>query len=121
MNDLFNSIGNGLYDVVHSLDLSIHDKIKNTAVDNFIHELQDYLIKSDVRYRLTKLPKDTLFEINEIEKDYVQCYLHHELFDFPKEMVCVSELENADDGFSRLQLQDDGLYHVVKIEKKESI
>ncbi len=114
MNDLFNSINNGLYDALHSLDNSIHDKIKNTAVDDFIHELKDHLIKSDVQYRLSKLPKDTMFEINEIEKDYVQCYLNHELFDFPKEMVCVSELNNAEDGWSKLQLKEDGLYHVVK-------
>lgn len=47
MNDLFNSIGNDLHDALSSLDLSIHDKIKDTVVDDFIHELKNYLFKSD--------------------------------------------------------------------------
>lgn len=119
MNDLFNSINNRINDSLYKIDHSLHSKIKNSFIDNFIHELQAYLVKSDLTYRLSKLPKDTLFEINEIENKYVQCYLNHELFDFPKEMICTSELENADDGWSKLQLQSDGLYHVIKT-KKES-
>ena len=72
MNDFFNSLSDGL----RELDLSLHKtKLKDTFVDNFIHELRDYLAKSDVTYRLSKLPKDR---------------------------------------FIKLQLQDDGLYHVVR-------
>ena len=38
MNDFFNSLSNGL----RELDLSIHNtKLKDTFVDNFIHELRD--------------------------------------------------------------------------------
>lgn len=65
MNEFFNSLSNGLYE----LDLSLHNtKLKDTLVDNFIHELRNYLAKSDVTYRLSKLPQDTLLDINEIEK-----------------------------------------------------
>ncbi len=118
MNDLFNSIGNDLHDALSSLDLSIHDKIKDTVVDDFIHELKNYLFKSDATYRLSKLPKDTLFEVNEIEKDYIECYYNHERFDIPKELVDLRDLETLNMNYDRLQLQPDGLYHVVK---KESI
>jgi len=114
MNDLFNSISNSLHDALGTLDLSIHDKIKDTAVDDFIHELRNYLVKSDVTYRLSKLPEDTMFEINEIENNYIQCYYNHEKFDIPKEMVDLNSLNNLNINYDRLQLQKDGLYHVVK-------
>ena len=67
MNDFFNSLSDGL----RELDLSLHKtKLKDTFVDNFIHELRDYLAKSDVTYRLSQLPKDTLLDVNEIEKNH---------------------------------------------------
>lgn len=53
MNVFFNSLSDGL----RELDLSLHNtKLKDTFVDNFIHELRDYLVKSDVMCRLSKLP-----------------------------------------------------------------
>lgn len=116
MNDLFNSIGNGLHDALGQLDHSVHDKIKDSFVDNFIHELKDYLFKSDAIYKLSKLPKDTLLEINEIEKDYIECYYNHERFDIPKDMIDLRDLSDLNMYYDRLQLQKDGLYHRVKTE-----
>ena len=84
MNDFFNYLGNSLYDSLCNLDLSLHNtKLKDTFIDDFMHELQDYLIKSDVTYRLSKSPQDTLLDINEIEKKYIQCYLDHEEYNIP--------------------------------------
>ena len=119
MNDFFNSLSNSLYDSLCNLDLSIHDtKLKDSFVDNFIHELRDYLVKSDVTYRLSKLPKDTLLDINEIESKYVQCYFNHEEYNIPKEMVYKPDLIGlVNDGWTSLQLQNDGLYHVIKFDK----
>ena len=112
MNDFFNSLSNGLYE----LDLSLHNtKLKDTLVDNFIHELRNYLAKSDVTYRLSKLPQDTLLDINEIEKNHLQCYFNHEEYNIPNGMIYRQELNGlVNDGFIKLQLQDDGLYHVVR-------
>lgn len=112
MNDFFNSLSDGL----RELDLSLHKtKLKDTFVDNFIHELRDYLAKSDVTYRLSQLPKDTLLDVNEIEKNHIQCYFNHEEYNIPNEMIYKQELNGlVNDGFIKLQLQDDGLYHVVK-------
>lgn len=119
MNDFFNSLGNSLYNGLCELDLSVHhSKLNNSFVDNFIHELRDYLVKSDVSYRLSKLPKDTLLYINEIESNHLQCYLDHEEYAISKEMVYKPDLLNLINDGSFLQLQDDGLYHVIK---KESI
>lgn len=112
MNVFFNSLSDGL----RELDLSLHNtKLKDTFVDNFIHELRDYLVKSDVMCRLSKLPQDTLLDINEIEKNHIQCYFNHEEYNIPKEMIYSQELKGlVNDGFIKLQLQDDGLYHVVR-------
>lgn len=112
MNDFFNSLSDGL----RELDLSLHKtKLKDTFVDNFIHELRDYLAKLDVTYRLSQLPKDTLLDINEIEKNHIQCYFNHEEYNIPNEMIYKQELNGlVNDGFIKLQLQDDGLYHVVR-------
>lgn len=118
MNDLFNSIGNGLHDVLNSIDLSTHDKIRDTIVDDFIHELKEYLFKVDAMYQLSKLSPNTLLEVNEIENEYIECYYNHERFDIPKEIIDLKELDNLNINYDRLQLQKDGLYHVVK---KESI
>lgn len=112
MNDFFNSLSDGL----RELDLSLHNtKLKDTFVDDFIHELRDYLVKSDVTYRLSKLPQDTLLDINEIEKNHIQCYFNHEEYNIPNEMIYKQELNGlVNDGFIKLQLQNDGLYHVVR-------
>ena len=116
MNDFFNSLGNSLYDKLCNIDMSLHKNNKaNTFIDSFIHELRDFLFKEDAIYKLSKMPKETMFDINEIEKNYVQCYFNSEEFPIPKDMICIAELNGADDGFSKLQLQDDGLYHVIKV------
>ena len=116
MNDFFNSLGNSLYDNLCNLDLSLHNtKLKDTFVDDFIHELRDYLAKSDVTYRLSKLPQDTLLDVNEIEKNHIQCYFNHEEYNIPNEMIYRQELNGlVNDGFIKLRLQNDGLYHVVR-------
>ncbi|MBO5005405.1 MAG: hypothetical protein J6D03_09280 [Clostridia bacterium] len=111
MNDFLDSLYNGLCE----LDMSLHNtKLKDTFVDDFIHELQDYLVKSDVTYRLSKLPKDTMLYINEIENNHLQCYLNHEEYAIPKEIVYKPDLVNLINDGSFLQLQNDGLYHVIK-------
>ena len=121
MNDLFNSIGNNLCDIVRKIDNSIHSKISGSPIDEFIHELTNYLDKSDAMYQISKMPKNTIFPINDVDCDYIQCYLNHKPFYFPTEMICKSELEqlyDIDDGNNALQLQDDGLYHVVRLYEK---
>ena len=121
MNDLFNSIGNSLGNIARKIDRSMHNKISGSPIDDFIHELTNYLDKSDALYQISKMPKNTIFPINDVDYDYIQCYLNHKPFYFPTEMICKSELEqlyDIDDGNNALQLQDDGLYHVVRLYEK---
>ena len=97
-----------LYDILNSVDLTLEKNIKtynDSFVDKFIDELKDYLFKSDSMYKLSQMPKDTIFEVNEIEKDYIQCYLNHEEFPIPKDKVCLSELKTSDIGFIRITIK----------------
>lgn len=102
--EFFNKIGNSLNSTLYNLDKSIHNEIKNTSLDDFIHDLKDYLFKSDAIYKLSKLSDDTVLEINEIEKNYVQCYLNYVEYPVPNEMVCTSELKEEDVGFVRIAI-----------------
>ena len=42
------------------------------------------------------------------------CYFNHEKYDIPKEIVDLKDLEDFNMSPDRLQLQKDGLYHIVK-------
>ena len=121
MNDLFNSIGNSLGNIARKIDRSMHSKISGSAIDDFLHELTNYLDKSDALYQISKMPKNTIFPINDVDYDYIQCYLNHKPFYFSTEMIYKPELEqlyDVDDGNNALQLKDDGLYHVVRLYEK---
>lgn len=115
MDDFLNSLTNSLYNSLSTLDNALHKTdIKDTAVDNFIHELKDYLFKSDCQYQLSKLSSDTYLDINEFYDNCVQCYVGNDEYLVPNEMVCSEELENTiNHGDIKLQLQDDGLYHII--------
>lgn len=116
MNDFFNSLNNSVWDSLYNLDLNIHKtKLKDSFVDNFIHELCNYMAVNDVKHKLSKIPEDTLLEINEIEDGYVQCYYNHEEYIIQNSMIYSKDLKGLEnDGYIRLQLQDDGLYHVIR-------
>ena len=111
MNDLFNSIENCLNNSLSRSNIFRENVIK---IQNLIDEIQDCLTKFEKKFQLSKVPKNTLFEINEIEKEYVVCYFNHEKFDIPKEMVDLKDLKDFNMSLDRLQLQEDGLYHIVK-------
>lgn len=117
--EFFNKVGNSLNTTLYNLDSSIHNEIKNTALDNFIHDLKDYLFKSDAIYKLSKLSDDTILEINEIEKKYVQCYLNHVEYPVPNEMVCTSELKEEDVGFVRIAIARRWSLSCCKLKKRK--
>ena len=116
MNDLFNSIENTINKSLNKVDNKVHrnniSKIKNTFIDDFIHELRDYLNKRDALYELNKLPRNTILEIDTIEEKYFACYhpLTYDRYDIPKYKV---DYTSKQQGYFCLQLQGDGLYHYV--------
>ncbi|MCL2860522.1 MAG: hypothetical protein FWF46_08285 [Oscillospiraceae bacterium] len=114
MYNLFNSIENSINKSLGKLDAQIHldrdSKLKNTFVDNFIHELRDYLDRHDSIYKLNTLPPSSKLEINEIEEKYLQCYFDHEPYYIPRDMI---DFNSKNEDYHHLQLGQDGLYHYV--------
>ncbi len=116
MNDFFNTLGNNLYDKLCDIDQSLHKSGKeNSFIDDFVHELKDYLFVSDAKYKLQQIPNNSILEVNEIEDTYVQCYLNHNDYLIPYKMIDRTGLESKNVGHIGLQLQNDGLYHVVNL------
>ena len=111
--NFFNSIGNKLNDGLYKLDKSIHKSIKNTFVDDFIHELQDYLNRADAIHKLNKLPKDTIFFINEAEENYIDCVEDKtdEHYDIPRDMFHKDIRNSIIDDSSYVKLREDGFYY----------
>ena len=111
--DFFNSIGNKLNDDLYKLDISVHNNIKNTFIDDFIHELQAHLYMSDAIHKLNKLPKDTIFFINEAEEKYIDCIddKTDERYDIPRDMFHKDIRDSIIDDCSYVKLREDGFYY----------
>ena len=82
MNDFLNFSLNSL----NLLDNQIHDKIQGSFVDNFIHELQDYLELQTNNKILENLPKNTNLHFAKFENDYAICfdYSSKTIYNIPK-------------------------------------
>jgi len=109
IDDILNKAGNTLNNVLFNVDKSLHNKIKDTPVDNFIHELSSYLDRSDAIYNLSKLPKNTKLEFNDTENGALECYYQNKRYYIPEDLVDYSNKKD----FYFLQLQNDGKYHFV--------
>lgn len=113
--DLFSSINDFVFNGLREFDIKTHDKIKDTKLDDFIHQLENYLVETNSIHKLSQLPKDTILEINDIYEDYegfYDCYdpkdyTHYEV---PYKYIDFSSSTGND---SCLQLKEDGLYHFV--------
>ena len=56
------------------LDNKIHDNIKGSYIDNFIHELQDYLELQVSNKLLENLPKNTNLHFAKFNGNYAVCF-----------------------------------------------
>ena len=106
---MFNKVGNIVNDGLLSIDKSLHSKMKDSFIDNFIHELSSYLDKSNAIYKLSKLPKDTKLELNDTEEKALECYYNKQKYYIPKDLINFSN----DNHYYHLQLKNDGKYHFV--------
>lgn len=70
MNNFLNFSLNSL----NLLDNQIHDNIKGSLVDSFIHELQDYLEFQATDKILENLPKNTKLHFAKFENNYAICF-----------------------------------------------
>lgn len=82
MNDFLNFSLNSL----NLLDNNIHDSIKGTFVDDFIHELQSYLELQTNNKILENLPKNTNLHFAKFEDNYAVCfdYSSKTIYNIPK-------------------------------------
>lgn len=82
MNDFLNFSLNSL----NLLDNKIHDNIKGTFVDSFIHELQDYLKLQESNTILENIPKNTNLHFAKFEGNYAVCfdYSSKTIYNIPK-------------------------------------
>ena len=82
MNDFFNFSLN----ILNLLDNQIHDNIKGTFVDDFIHELQNYLEFQTNDKILENLPKNTNLHFAKFEGNYAVCfdYSYKTIYNIPK-------------------------------------
>ena len=82
MNDFLNFSLNSL----NLLDNKIHDNIKGTFVDDFIHELQSYLELQSNDKILEDLPNNTKLHFAKFENDYAVCfdYSSKTIYNIPK-------------------------------------
>jgi len=68
------------------LDNQIHNNIKGSFVDDFIHELQNYLELQTSNTILANLPKNTNLHFAKFEGDYAVCfdYSSKTIYNIPK-------------------------------------
>ena len=85
MNDFLNFS----YNALNLLDNKIHDKINGTFVDNFIHELQDYLKLQETNLILENIPKGTNLHFAKFEGEYAVCfdYSSKTIYNIPKSYI----------------------------------
>lgn len=82
MNDFLNFSLNTL----NLLDNKIHDNIKGTFVDSFIHELQDYLKLQESNTILENIPKNANLHFAKFEDNFAVCfdYSSKTIYNIPK-------------------------------------
>lgn len=85
MNNFLNFSLNSL----NLLDNKIHESIKGTFIDNFIHELQDYLKLQETNSILKSLPKNTNLHFAKFEGNYAICfdYSKKTIYNIPKSYI----------------------------------
>ena len=71
------------------LDNKIHDNIKGTIVDDFIHELQNYLKIQKTNSILENIPKNSNLHFAKFEGDYAICfdYSTKTIYNIPKSYI----------------------------------
>jgi len=73
-------------DALNLLDNKFHDNIKGSFVDNFIHELQNFLESQTIDKILEALPDNTKLHFVKFENDYGICfdYTSKTIYEIPK-------------------------------------
>ena len=78
--------------IINSLVNSIHKSyLKDSFINDFIHDLQRYMFRQNLDYDYSKLPKSTIFEVDYIEDGFASCLdtsqKHSEKYCIPSELL----------------------------------
>lgn len=66
--------------IINSSDNAIHkSNLKGSFIDDFIHDLQRYILRKNSDYDYSKLPKSTIFEVDYI---YINQNCNLQIFTF---------------------------------------
>lgn len=85
--DTLTSVFNGLAYTTSEIDKSIHQKqskLEDSFIDNFIHELKDFLYNSRDICRLKQMPENTIYEIDGEGDDYFVTMVDSKTPNLPK-------------------------------------
>ena len=85
--DTLTSVFNGLAHTTSEIDKSLHQnkpELENSFIDNFIHELKDFLYDSRDICRLKQMPENTIYEINGYVNDYFVTMVDSKTPNLPK-------------------------------------
>lgn len=86
-DNILSSVFNELAHATSKLDKNLHNskpELENSFVDNFIHELKDFLYDSREIHRLKQMPEDTIFEICSDAYDYFTTIVDFDTPNLPK-------------------------------------
>lgn len=105
-HDFFNTINNSL----ENLDKSLHDKIDGSLVDNFIHELQDYLSKWQSATLLSSLRPHSLLTFAKNDGNFAVCFDYKEkkIYYVPQKQITGTSPKPGE----ALKVVPDGTFHV---------
>lgn len=103
MNNFLNFSLNSL----NLLDNKIHDNIKGSFIDNFIHELQNHLELQTNNKILENLPKNTNLHFVKFENNYAVCfdYSAKTIYNIPKSFF-KGTLPNIGDPLKKVSPKD---------------
>ena len=85
--DTLTSVFNGLAHTTSEIDKSLHKnkpELENSFVDDFIHELKDFLYNSRDICRLKQMPENTIYEIDGEGDDYFVTMVDSKTPNLPK-------------------------------------
>lgn len=101
---------NTVNDALQGLDNSIHDKINGSIVDDFIHELQDYLTKLQSSTLLSSLRPYSLLTFAKNDGNFAVCFNYNEkkIYYVPEQKI----LGNRPEPGEALKVNPNGTFHV---------
>lgn len=89
MNNFLDDIKDISYDMLKNLDNIVHDKNELEIVDNFIHELEDSITKSNSERFLDDISIYTCLNFARFEDDYAVCFDYNDkdIYFIPKDKI----------------------------------